>query len=97
MTTCLLLTQETEEEKKGFGTDNPNPDEPSDQTRSSFKKTFISYRKGSKNCKAYSHPDLTQDDSILKPLPYLMQKKENDTQKVEKNTQKGNCETQKKK
>ena len=53
------------------------------------KKTSISYRQGNRNCKAYSHPELTQDDSILKPLPYLMQKKENETQKVEKTPKRG--------
>ena len=31
----FLLTEETEEEKKGFGTDTPNPDEPSDHPSSS--------------------------------------------------------------
>ena len=53
------------------------------------KKTSISYRQGNRNCKAYSHPELIQDDSILKPLPFLMHKKENETQKVEKTPKKG--------
>ena len=40
MTPCLLLTEETEEEKKDFGTDTANLHEPSDQTRSSLKKNL---------------------------------------------------------